>query len=105
MSNLLAEWNFFATSHGKSACNGVVGTVKQLAARASFPEALPRTCTPSAFHMGGKPLKGARGKRATLKVCADNSSERYAQPSPLCAIIINNCPCWVPVSLRHPDGP
>ena len=26
-----AEWNFFATSHGKSACDGIGGTVKRLA--------------------------------------------------------------------------
>ena len=26
-----AVWNFFATSHGKSACDGIGGTVKQLA--------------------------------------------------------------------------
>jgi hypothetical protein len=31
-----AEWNFSATSHGKGACDGVGGTVKQLAARASL---------------------------------------------------------------------
>jgi hypothetical protein len=31
-----AEWNFFATSHGKSACDGIGGTVKRLAARASL---------------------------------------------------------------------
>ena len=29
-------WNFFATSHGKSACDGIGGTVKRLAARASL---------------------------------------------------------------------
>jgi hypothetical protein len=29
-------WNFFATSHGKSLCDGVGGTVKRLAARASL---------------------------------------------------------------------
>lgn len=34
--SLAAEWNFFATSHGKSACDGVGGTVKRLAARASL---------------------------------------------------------------------
>jgi hypothetical protein len=28
--------NFFAKSHGKSACDGVVGTVKRLAAKASL---------------------------------------------------------------------
>ncbi len=31
-----AEWHFFATSHGKGACDGVGGTVKRLAARASL---------------------------------------------------------------------
>ena len=31
-----AEWHFFATSHGKSACDGVGGTVKRLVARASL---------------------------------------------------------------------
>ena len=30
-----AEWNFFATSHGKGPCDGVGGIVKRLAARAS----------------------------------------------------------------------
>jgi len=31
-----AEWHFFATSHGKSPCDGVGETVKRLAARASL---------------------------------------------------------------------
>ena len=31
-----AEWHFFATSHGKSPCDGIGGTVKRLAARASL---------------------------------------------------------------------
>ena len=30
---LEAEWNFFATSHGKSQCDGIGGTVKRLTAR------------------------------------------------------------------------
>ena len=29
-------WNFFATSHGKSACDGIAGTVERLAANASL---------------------------------------------------------------------
>ena len=33
---LLAEWHFFATSHGKNACDGVGGTVKREAAKASL---------------------------------------------------------------------
>lgn len=31
-----ANWTFFATSHGKSACDGIGGTVKRLTARASL---------------------------------------------------------------------
>jgi hypothetical protein len=31
-----AEWHFFATSHGKSACDKVGGTLKRLAAKASL---------------------------------------------------------------------
>ena len=31
-----AEWHFSATSHGKGACDGVGGSVKRLAARASL---------------------------------------------------------------------
>ena len=31
-----AEWHFFATSHGKSPCDGVGGTVKRLVSRASL---------------------------------------------------------------------
>lgn len=31
-----AEWHFFATSHGKSTCDGIGGTVKRLAARESL---------------------------------------------------------------------
>lgn len=34
--NLEAEWNFFATSHGKSACDGIGGTLKRLTAKASL---------------------------------------------------------------------
>ena len=33
------QWNFFATSHGKSPCDGIGGTVKQLTARASLQHA------------------------------------------------------------------
>lgn len=34
--NLDCEWNFFATSHGKSSCDGIGGTVKRLTAKASL---------------------------------------------------------------------
>ena len=31
-----AEWHFYATAHGKSPCDGLGGTVKRLARKASF---------------------------------------------------------------------
>ena len=34
--SLRATWNFFASSHGKSVCDGIWGTVKRLTARASL---------------------------------------------------------------------
>ena len=33
---ITARWSFFATSHGKSPCDGIGGTVKRLVARASL---------------------------------------------------------------------
>jgi hypothetical protein len=33
---LEASWNFFATAHGKGPCDGIGGTIKRLAARASL---------------------------------------------------------------------
>ena len=33
---LIAEWHFFATSHGKSPCDGAGGTVKRLVIHSSF---------------------------------------------------------------------
>lgn len=37
--NLLVEWNFFAILHGKSACDGVGGTIKCPAAKVSLQRA------------------------------------------------------------------
>ena len=34
--SLEAEWVFFATSHGKSPCDGIGGTVKRLVGKRSF---------------------------------------------------------------------
>ena len=43
---MCADWNFFATSHGKEPCDGVGGTVKRLAARASLQRAYIHITTP-----------------------------------------------------------
>jgi len=39
---LSCEWNFFATSHGKNACDGIGGTVKRATARASLHRTISR---------------------------------------------------------------
>ena len=44
-----AEWNFFATSHGKGPCDGVGGTVKRLATRASLQRPNNPILTPKQF--------------------------------------------------------
>lgn len=33
---MILEWHFFATSHGKNVCDGVSGTIKREAAKASL---------------------------------------------------------------------
>ena len=40
--NLSCEWHFFATSHGKNACDGIGGTVKRATARASLQRAMDK---------------------------------------------------------------
>ena len=53
---LPAKWNFFATSHGKGACDGVGGTVKQLA----YTESLRQGDRKSAFWKLSKCMTGVR---------------------------------------------
>ena len=46
-----AEWNFFATSHGKNACDGIGGTLKRSTARASLQRPLnDQILTPMDFY-------------------------------------------------------
>jgi len=55
-----AEWHFFATSHGKSPCDGLGGTVKRLAARASLQATTDaQILTPhDLFQFGNDHIKG-----------------------------------------------
>ncbi|XP_065669184.1 uncharacterized protein LOC136088691 [Hydra vulgaris] len=48
--DMIAEWHFFATSHGKSPCDGVGGTVKRLVARASLQSLNDPIDTPSKMY-------------------------------------------------------
>ena len=61
-----AEWHFFPTSHGKGPCDGLGGTLKRLAARASLqkvqspiqtPLELFNWATESLFHINCNYLK------------------------------------------------
>lgn len=45
-----AEWHFFATSHGKGPCDGLGGTIKRLAARASLTNIDNPINTPTTFY-------------------------------------------------------
>ena len=36
LERILSTWSFFATSHGKSPCDGIGGTIKRLTARSSL---------------------------------------------------------------------
>ncbi|KAE8741802.1 hypothetical protein FOCC_FOCC012663 [Frankliniella occidentalis] len=59
--NIQAEWHFFATSHGKSACDGIGGTVKRLAEYHSkqHTEAGSQITTPQRlFEWANKNIKG-----------------------------------------------
>ena len=55
-----AEWNSFATSHGKSPCDGIGGTVKHLVARASLQMVSGQTITSSneMFHYYKENISG-----------------------------------------------
>lgn len=57
---LAAEWSFFATSHGKSPCDGIGGTVKRLTARASLqrPEDDQILSTDKMFDFCNKEISG-----------------------------------------------
>ena len=52
-------WHFFGTSHGKSACDGVGGTVKRLIARLSL-QGQTITTAKEMFDVAKKEISGIR---------------------------------------------
>lgn len=53
--DMKAEWHFFATSHGKGPCDGLGGTIKRLAAKASLQRAYNnQIMTPRQLYEFGK---------------------------------------------------
>ena len=63
-----AEWHFFATSHGKSAADGIGGTVKRTAAKASLQRPFQdQILTPKQhFDFVSKEIRGIHFAYATL---------------------------------------
>ena len=57
---LEGEWNFFATSHGKSACDGIGGTMKRLLMKASLqrPYTDPILTSEAVMHFCTKSIPG-----------------------------------------------
>ena len=47
--NIKGQWSFFATSHGKTECDEIRGTVKRLARKESLQRLLEKTTIPNLF--------------------------------------------------------
>ena len=63
-----AEWHFFATSHGKSPCDVIGGTIKRLVARATVAFKLPQGITFSMLKNSFRGLKNSfRGQKLTFR--------------------------------------
>ena len=63
-----AEWHFYATSHGKGPCDGIGGTVKRLAAKASLQRPYrSQIMTPcQLFDWAIQSIKGVQFKYCTI---------------------------------------
>ena len=77
-----AEWHFFATSHGKSAADGIAGTVKRMATKASLKRPYQdQILTPNQLYQFAlQEIKGIHFSYATLqehKDEADFLAERF----------------------------
>ena len=57
---VLCEWIFFATSHGKSPCDGLGGTTKRLTTRASLQRTIDNqiTCAEEMFNFCADEIEG-----------------------------------------------
>ena len=77
-----AEWHFFATSHGKLAADGIAGTVKRMATKASLKRPYQdQILTPNQLcQFALQEIKGIHFSHATLqehKDEADFLAERF----------------------------
>ena len=74
---LEAEWNFFATSHGKSPCDGIGGTVKRLVAKASLQQTTTnQILTPKEmFEWASKNISGINFFYVTTEEISNNAAK------------------------------
>lgn len=98
-----AEWHFFATSHGKSACDGVGGTVKRLVARASLQSLVdPINSSEKMYdwcrqNIDGIHFQHISNDAVTLHCMKFKLEERYATCSTIPGT--RNHHCFIPQSL------
>ena len=100
---LHAEWHFFATSHGKSPCDGIGGTVKRLAARASLQATKENhILTPSdLYKWASENIKGISFRYVSTEDVAQNCehyglSERFEAAKKL--VKTRSHHCYIPIS-------
>ena len=82
------NWSFFATSHGKSPCDGVGGTLKRLTARASLQKPMAdQILTPTAvFHYCKESVQGINVFLITteeMEVAREQLKERFSSVTTL----------------------
>ncbi|CAN7998596.1 unnamed protein product [Ixodes hexagonus] len=100
--NIEAEWNFFATSHGKSACDGVGGTLKRLAAKASLQRPYQdQIMTPyQLFLWASNNIKGIRVLWVPASIVEEKASQLAQRfSSAVTAKGTRNFHCFKPLSL------
>ncbi|XP_033127584.1 uncharacterized protein LOC117125231, partial [Anneissia japonica] len=95
---LAAEWHFFATSHGKSPCDGIGGTVKRLVANASLQATTSgHILTPlDMFEWASANIPGIKFLHVTKKDVSENDekfklNERFALSTTLTGTRSHHC--------------
>lgn len=100
---LAAEWHFFPTSHGKGACDGLGGTLKRLAARASLQRVSNPIQTPKQlFEWATESLPNIRIKYTTNEEYEEE--ERKLETRFKKAITVKgtrNLHCFIPIGMRE----
>lgn len=102
--NVQAEWHFFATSHGKSPCDGIGGTVKRAAARASLQATTDNyIMTPAdLFSWAERNIKNIQFiwvDKGDVEKSSERLASRFESPSTVPGTRGNHC--FIPVGTNH----